>query len=194
MHRRIRGYGLRLSESDFATIDRFHRAFAEAGLDLRFQSHGRAPQYYYPTLRDLVLERDRQGRRASYLATDEAFQVVRGMQLRNRIVPIVGDLAGSHALPEIAGHLREHGLPVTAYYTSNVEFYLAGDGRLDEFVANLRRLPLAADAVIIRSLFRVPHPETVPGYQSTQLLQPIGELLEKWDEGRIGSYRELVGG
>jgi hypothetical protein len=192
VHRRLATYGFELGEADLATVDRFHEAFATAGLSLRFQSFGRAPQYYYPTLRDLILARDREGRLASYLASDESFQIVRGMQLRNRIIPVVGDLAGDRALPEIARFLAERGERLTAYYTSNVEFYLANDGSLDEFVANVRRFPLAPDAVIIRSLFRTAHPQSVPGFYSTQLLQPIDTLLAAHAAGRIRGYADLV--
>lgn len=189
---RLDDYGVRLSETDLATIERFHSTFAEAGLALRFRSFGRAPQYYYPTLRDLVLERDREGRQASYLASEEAFQVVRELQLEDRIIPVVGDLGGEQALPAIARYLAEREEPLSAFYTSNVEFYLANDGTLDDFLANLRLFPLAPNAVIIRSLFRTPHPQSVPGYASTQLLQDIDALLAAAAEGRITGYYDLL--
>jgi hypothetical protein len=192
IHRRLTTYGLELSQVDLATIDRFHAAFARDGLDLRFQSFGRAPQYYYPTHRDLVLERDREGRHASYLASDDAFQFVRRLQLRNRIIPAVGDLAGTEALPAIARFLSERGEPLSAYYTSNVEYYLAQNGTLDAFIANVARFPRARNAVIIRSLFRTPHPQSVEGYASTQLLQPIDILLAQYAAGRIRGYYDLV--
>src|SRR5690606_7296679 len=192
LRRQLDTFGFDLSEEDFATIARFHEAFGRAGLDLRFQSFGRPPQYYYPTLRDLILERDRAGRQASYLASEEAFQIVRSLQLRDGIIPAVGDLAGSRAVPAIAAYLRERGIPLTAYYTSNVEFYLGNEGSLDEFIENLRLFPRAPNAVIIRSVFRTPLPASVPGYASTQLLQPIDSLLKAYDEGRVRSYYELI--
>lgn len=192
---RVRGllaeYGFDLSPEDLATIDRFHGTFGRAGLDLRFQSFGRAPQAYYPTLRDLLLERDREGRQASYLATDEAFQVVRELQLADRIVPVVGDLAGDRAMPAIAAYLRDQAIPLSAFYTSNVEYYLAGDGTLDDFADNLARFPLAPNAVVIRSVFRTYLPQTVPGYASTQLLQPIDSLLTTHRGGRL-DYNSLI--
>jgi len=107
------------------------------------------------------------------------------------VIPVIGDLAGSHALPAIADFLRSRRRPVTAFYASNVDFYLAREGRLDEFVANLRRLPLARGAVLIRSVFRYQLPQTVPGHASTQLLNPIADMLAGWDGGRIRSYDGL---
>ncbi|MGV3711022.1 MAG: hypothetical protein ACO1Q7_19520 [Gemmatimonas sp.] len=70
--------GVTLSASDLATIERFHQAFIAAGLSLRFNTAGRAPQPYYPTLRQLVLENDREGRMASYLASEVDFQFLKG--------------------------------------------------------------------------------------------------------------------
>ena len=189
---RIRGYGIPLEPEDLETIRRFHTTFAEAGLGLRFQSHGRPPQAYYPTFRELILERDRQGRRASYLAIEPAYQYVRSMQLSGLVIPVVGDLAGDVALPAIARYLRERGERVSAYYTSNVEFYLLGDGKLDPFVANVKRLPHLENGVLIRSVFRTSLPQTVPGYRSTQLLQPVSSLLREYDAGRIRDYHDLV--
>lgn len=189
---RVRGFGVPLDDRDRATVRRFHREFAEAGLGLRFQSHGRPPQSYYPTLRQLILERDGEGRRASYLASDSAWRVVQRLQRSDRVIPVVGDLAGSTALPAIARWLRERGETVSAYYTSNVEYYLAADRTLGAFVENVRRLPHDERSVIIRSVFRMGVPQTVPGYRSTQLLQPVGVLLREYDAGRIRDYRDLV--
>ena len=53
----IQGFGVPLSRADVDTIDRFHREFIDAGLGLQFHSFNRAPQQYYPTLRDLLCHR-----------------------------------------------------------------------------------------------------------------------------------------
>ena len=53
--------GVPLSREDFATIDRFHRRFIQAGVDLQFQSTGRPPQSHYPTYRELLLATDASG-------------------------------------------------------------------------------------------------------------------------------------
>ena len=47
--------------SDRETIARFHEEFIGAGLSLRFTSLGRPPRWYYPTFRELLLERDVDG-------------------------------------------------------------------------------------------------------------------------------------
>jgi hypothetical protein len=193
---RIRSFGVPLSEDDFRTIHRFHRTFIREGLDLRFTSHGRPPRFFYPTLRQLLLETDLEGRRVSYLATEEAFQSVKGLHAENRIVPVVGDLAGTHTLAEIGRALRELDVEVSAIYTSNVEFYLFGAGSFGRFAENLAGLPLSRNGVIIRSYFgrgfRAPHPQAEPGHVSTQLLQTVASLLSAQAQGGYRSYRELV--
>ena len=72
----VRTMGVALAPADIATIERFHQEFISAGLSLRFTSAGRAPQPYYPTLRQLVLEKDREGKQASYLAREADFRTV----------------------------------------------------------------------------------------------------------------------
>ena len=198
----IEGYGFSLTPGDLETVDRFHGEFMRYGLDLRFRSHGRAPQFYYPTLRELILEVDRDGDPASYLTSEERYGVVRRLQQADRVLPVVGDLAGDVSLPAVAAHLEAEGLEVSAFYTSNVEFYLYGGRRFERFIENLRRLPFADSGVLIKSFFpggfRGAHPAQVPGYYSTQVVQSVSGLLEGWDAGRYTSYwsivtRDLVG-
>ena len=192
---RIPVLGLPLSETDRATIGRIHGTFIQDGLGLRFTSHGRAPRSYYPTYRDLLLETDLTGRHGSFLAREDDFQFIKTMQAEDRLIPVVGDLGGAHALAAIGQYLAEIGETVSAFYTSNVEFYLMRQGSFDRFVQNVETLPRNDDSVIIRSYFNrfsSGHPQTVPGYASTQLLQTIGSLVEEHARGGYRSYWDLV--
>ena len=191
---RAASYGVPLDRADSAAIRGIHRRFAESGLDLRFNTHGRAPRPYYPTLRDLLLERDLDGRRASYLAAETAYVALRALQADGRVVPVVGDLAGPHAIRAIGEVVRRRGEVVSAFYVSNVEFYLFGDGTFPSFVENLASLPVDRSGVLIRSVFRAPRtlPGSVPGYASAQLLHGIPALLRQWEQGRITSYGALL--
>jgi hypothetical protein len=189
-------FGVPLSAADRATIARFHQTFVRAGLDLKFESFGRSPQRYYPTYRDLLLERDLTGRQASYLADEADYRFVRGLQARDRIIPVVGDLAGPHALAAIADYLQARGERLSALYTSNVEFYLFRAGTFDRYAGNVAKLPRAPHAVLIRSLFLTTfgpgHPQAVPGYASVQLLEPLDQFVEESSRGRYARYRDLV--
>ncbi|HSM35820.1 MAG TPA: hypothetical protein VK837_05415 [Longimicrobiales bacterium] len=195
LRERVEGFGLELSSEDLETIARFHRTFIAEGPGLRFRSHGRAPRWYYPTYRDLLLERDETGAPASYLASEDDYLFVRDLQRADRVVPVVGDFAGPHALRAIGREIAARGLELGAFYTSNVEFYLERDGSFERYVASLETLPAAPDGVIVRSYFHRgrPHAETRPGYASTQLVQPIETFVEGWRAGAYPTYRALVG-
>ena len=187
----VGAFRIPLTPEDHLTIRRFHRAFIDAGLSLRFTSHGRSPRPYYPTYRQLVLETDIDGDRASYLASEEAYTVVRELHLDNRIVPVVGDMAGTKALREMGEVMREMGVTLAAFYASNVEFYLWQSGTFRRWVDNLAALPVAPDAVVIRSYFSNagrPHPSAVRGYYSVQSLQPVSTLLD----ASFTSYWDVV--
>jgi hypothetical protein len=187
--------GLPLSPGDSATIRRFHETFMEAGLDLRFTSFGRAPRPFYPTLRELLLARDLEGGQGSYLAREADYRFLRELQEKNRVIPVVGDLGGSHALPALADELRARGLTVSAFYVSNVEFYLARDGTFGRWARNVSALPRDRRSVLVRSIFSSfgpPHPHAVPGHGSTQSLQTLESFDRAMERGGYRSYRDLV--
>jgi hypothetical protein len=193
---KIKGYGIPVSPAEIETVGRIHQAFFEAGLELRFTSLGRAPRRYYPTLKTLLLERDLTGKQATYLAREEDFQYLKGLHSRNLIIPVVGNLAGPHALHEIGKVVTERGEKVSALYVSNVEFYLMREGTFDAFAASVRTLPRTPRSVIIRSYFGGgfygSHPQSVPGYFSTQLLQTMDTFAAEASKGGYATYIDLV--
>jgi hypothetical protein len=179
----IAAMGVPLSPEDRATIDRFHRRFIADGLSLMFQSTGRPPQSYNPTLRDLLRETDESGRQASYLASEDAFQFVKGLQARDLVIPVVGDLSGPSAVAAIGRALEARRERLSAFYVSNVEFYLYRAGTFPRFVANLGKLPHLPNAVVIRSIFGR-GAAARPGDASVNQLQAIDELLREHAAGR----------
>lgn len=193
---RLESFAMRISEPELATLRRFHEAYVEGGLDIRFQSMGRPPRPYYPTYRQLLLERDRAGHLASYLASPEDFRFVQSLQRRNLVVPVVGDLAGDSALANIGRWLAARDAPVSLFYASNVEYYLARDGRLDDFGRNLATLPRTEKSVLVRSLFRgsfgIPGARPVPGYLSSQVVTPLDSVVATLTSGEYYGYADLV--
>ena len=193
---KVKRYGIPLTPAELETISRIHQAFFDAGLELRFTSLGRAPRPYYPTLRSLLLEHDLTGKQLSYLASEEDYQFLRSLELRNLVIPVVGNLAGEHALREIGKVMTERGEKLSALYASNVEFYLMREGSFDAFAATVRALPRDNRSVIIRSYFGGgfygSHPQSVPGYFSTQLLQTVDTFASESAKGGYGTYMDLV--
>ncbi|MCI0337994.1 MAG: hypothetical protein L0226_10475 [Acidobacteria bacterium] len=192
----VKGFGVKLEQSELETIGRIHAAFFDGGLDLKFTSRNRPPRYYYPSYRDLLLEKDLTGKQANYLSGEEDFRFLKSLQERNLIIPVVGNLAGNHTLKSIAQTLAERGERVSAFYTSNVEFYLMRGDDFDRFAENIKLLPRDEKSVIIRSYFNgtwgYPHPQSVNGYFSTQLLQTIDSFVKEHAGDGYRSYTDVI--
>jgi len=189
----VRRFGVPLSSDDIRTIAGFHQRFAEAGLSLRFQSAGRPPQWNYPSYRDLLLDTDASGRQGNFLASEDAFQFLRGMEEKDLVIPVVGDLSGPSALVNVGKAIAARGEKLTALYASNVEFYLFQDGTFARFVTNLKQVPHADNAVVIRSFFgRAGVAPARPGDNSASQLQTIDDLLQAVAKGRVRMYSDLA--
>ena len=193
--RLVKGYGLPLSEVDLGKIEYVYRTLHEEGLDLRFSSIGRNNAFNYPTFESLLLQSDRSGQQQGYLATEASFLWMKKFQAENRLIPIVGDFAGPRAFKAVGTLLKKNGLMVSTFYTSNVEYYVFGNGEWRPYVENLRALPFTDDAVFVRAYFSNaggPHPQAVPGHRSTTLVQGVRELLRDVSTGRVRSYWDVV--
>jgi hypothetical protein len=189
----IRGFGVPLSADDVRTNSGFHQRFIDAGLSLQFQTTGRPPQWGYPTYRDLLVDTDSAGRHGSYLASEDAFQFVRGLEERDLVIPVVGDLSGPSAVANVGKAIAARGEKLTAFYVSNVEFYLFREGSFGRFVTNLKQIPHADNAVLIRSFFnRMGLTPARPGDNSVSQLQPVDDLLQGVAAGRIRYYSDLA--
>jgi hypothetical protein len=188
-------YRLGLSADDLAKIEYVYRTFWKENLDLRFSSIGRGNASMYPSFEEMLVETDRQGRQQSYLASEDSFQWLKKFQAENRLIPIVGDFAGPHALKAVGAFLKTNGLRLSVFYTSNVEFYLFGRPNWTRYVANLRSIPVGEESLFIRSYFPTygrPHPLNLPGHRSTSLVSPIMPFLAAYDAHDIRSYWDVV--
>ena len=188
----LKKMGVPLSDEDIATISRFHARFVEAGLSLRFQSAGRPPQSHYPTYRQLLLDTDPSGRHTNFLASEESFQFLKSLQAQDRIIPVVGDLSGPSALAAIGRVIGLRRELLSAFYVSNVEFYLFREGSFPRFVANLGRVPRQKNSVLIRSIFDYGFSRARPSDGSASRLHAIDDLLANYSAGRIQHYGDLI--
>jgi hypothetical protein len=185
--------GVPVTADDLATLAAYHQRFIDDGLSLRFNSTGRPPQPHYPTYRDLLLETDPAGRQANFLASEDAYQFVKSLQARDLIIPVVGDFGGPTALANIGRELKRRGERMSAFYVSNVEFYLYGQGTYAGFLTNLRQIPRTPGSVVIRAVFGRYIPTARPGDGSASQLHAVEALLTGAAQGRFRSYGQLVG-
>jgi len=194
---KILKFGVPLTLHDQEVLQRYRSAFVSEGLDTRFSSLGRNNRSNYPSFGQLILATDRDGHRASFLADERSFQYVRTMELTNKIIPVIGNVAGDKAVRAIGTYATEHGLKVSAFYLSNVEQYLMGrDGGFDEYAKNVKSLPHDSTSVIIRSYFgRGPqHPLYVPGAGnvSVSMVETMNSFLRAYAAGELTSYSAVV--
>jgi hypothetical protein len=190
----VQRFGLALTTADLETLHRFHETFMVEGPELRFTSFGRPARSFYPTFAELMTERDLEGEAGGYLARRDDFLFLKAMQEANRVIPVVGDLAGPSALRDVGEEVRRRGLTVRAFYTSNVEYFLWGSGTFDTFSATVAGLPMDRRSVLIRSVFpnAAAHPHAVPGYYSTQSVVPLEDLRRVVRGRGYRSYQDLV--
>ncbi len=181
-------------EEDRDTFHAIAATFFKENLQLKFRTYGRRARPHYPTYEQLITQTDSSGEMRNYLNSENDFEFLRKMQLENRIVPVIGDLAGRKAMRNVGAYLKKQGSVVSAFYVSNVEFYLFADGRFPLFVENVRNLPVDENSVLIRSVFNhwQRHSETLPGYFVTTLLQRIDSLLGLYQERPYRDYWDIV--
>ena len=150
-----------------------------------------------PTYAQIAVETDADGTKRHYLASEANYRVLRDLQRRNLVVPVVGDFAGGTALREVGRWLREHRTPVTAFYTSNVEQYLFRQGDdWQRFFDNAAELPSTPESVFIRavfSFFGASRPRSAaPGPASSTVLSPLDETIRAVRERRVTTYQGVI--
>jgi hypothetical protein len=201
--RLTRQHHFTLSSEDLRGLDCVYRSFFNAGPEIRY-SFGRGPGWLpFPSYRDLMVETDGQNSQRSYLSSEENYRILRDLEARNLIVPIVGDFAGPKALRAVGAYLKAREGTVTAFYTSNVEQYLFRGDDWQRFYANVSTLPVDERSTFIRSFFSnvgfrtysfqiAPFPPTSQTPRSQTLLNSVVDLLAAYQAGRIQSYRDVI--
>ncbi len=193
-------HGFTLSNEDLQSLRYVSDAFFEAGPDITY-NFGTGRGYYrgyggfgMPTFSSLVVENDGQGAQRGYLASEANFRVLKDLEVRNLIVPVVGDFGGDKALRAVGTWLRSHGASVNVFYLSNVEQYLFQEGDAwRRFYTNVGTMPVAANGTFIRSVSnrqwaRMQNPRS----RSAQVTCSIEGLLREFTAGRIMSYGDVI--
>jgi hypothetical protein len=187
--------GFELSKDDMEGIAYVFTSFYLGGPDITYnygQGYGMRNRGM-PSFADLMVATDAAGMNRSFLGNEEQYQVVRELQLRNLIIPVVGDFAGPKALRAVGEYLRTHGAVVSAIYTSNVEQYLFREPhKWQRYYENVATLPVDSNSTFVRAVFNFGYAGGGSGARSITLLQPVMDLLKAFREGRIGAYFDVV--
>jgi len=142
-------HGFALHADDLPGIDYVYRtAFFSGGPQLSYNMAGRGARGTFggrgnqATYADIQEIDDGRGVNRGFLATEENWRVMKDLETRNLLVPVVGDFGGPKAIRTVGAYLKEHDAVVAAFYLSNVEQYLNRAGTEDAFICNVAALPL----------------------------------------------------
>ena len=188
-------HGFSLSTDDFAAIEFVFTSFYLAGPDISYNygSGFSGRNRGMPSFADLMVATDAQGVNRGFLGNEQQYGVVRQMQLRNLVVPVVGDFAGPRALRAVGDFLRSYGAVTSAIYTSNVEQYLFREPhKWRQYYDNVATLPLDSMSTFVRAVFNFGYSGGGSGARSITMLQPVTELLKAVREGKVQSYFDVV--
>ena len=189
-----------LTNDDWAGIWYVWDMFYSWGLPITYNSSsngggfggrgGGMPDYY-----TLMTATDGAGVNRSYLANEANWRVLKDLEVKNLLVPVVGDFGGPSAIRRVSGWLKERNATVTALYASNVEQYLWQDGKAYAYYDNVAQLPIDSTTVWIRSngsaLGRGFGGGGAGGMRSPNLLCPVQQLLDANKAGQIYSYQSI---
>jgi len=190
--------GFPLDAQDKESLFYVYASFAEGGADLSYSFGAMGGQRYgrwMPTLAEMMTETDGNGAQRSYLATEENYQLLRDMQRRNLIIPVVGDYGvADGGLHRVAAWLARHDATLGAFYASNVEQYLyMTEGSPQRFFATLAKFPMDSSTRFVRSVAnRGWLPMRNMRSRLAQRAVSLPLMLQLAREGKAGTYWELV--
>jgi hypothetical protein len=191
-----------LSADDLKKIEYVYDVFFRAGpdIDYKFASQWPPNMAPAPTYVQAMTRTDAAEKKAwSFLATEENYQVVRELELKNLLIPIVGDFSGPKAVRAVAEYVKQHNATVSAFYLSNVEAYLdeprGSRAKLQDFYRNASALPVDSSSFYIRFVgfgdananlkwLRPPH--------WIQTVSPMSDLNNRIKAGESLSYGQAI--
>jgi hypothetical protein len=191
---RLIKHKLDLSKEDFDKIEYVYHVFVEAGPDLDYTVGGFGGGDGSPSYEQLMTATDKAGHNWSYLASESNYRTLREMELKNLILPLVGDFAGEKAIRALGQYLNDHDATVSVFYLSNVEQYLFQEpGQWRRFWENVSTLPLDSSSTFIRTVNAGSYGR-IGGYgmRFQSLLGPMAETVRAFGQGRLRYYNDVI--
>lgn len=148
----VKKHRFSLSSDDLEGIEYVYYNFYHFGPDLSYNSSGQGfggRWGNFSTYAGLMTQTDAEGVCRSYLANEQNYKVVKELEEKNLIIPLVGDFAGPKAIRAVGTYLKEYDATITAFYLSNVEQYL-GSG-WNNFCSSVATLPIDEHSTFIRA-------------------------------------------
>jgi len=104
----VKDRGLPLNEEDLKGIEYVYYQFFWYGPSIQYWSSGANGRggRSAPSFADLMMADDGEGHPWSFLSTEERFNVVKDLESKNLLVPVVGNFAGPKAVREVSRGAR----------------------------------------------------------------------------------------
>jgi hypothetical protein len=206
-------HGFKLDADEFETIEHVYSVFNTYGPQTNYTSNYPAvsvsnlnSNFQGTNFTTVMVATDPAGRQLGFLASEENYRLMRDFEMKNLVVPVVGDFGGPTALRAVGQYLKDHSATVSAFYTSNVEQYLFQpigmdvsanrgiqliNGGARNFYSNVATLPIDETSVFIRS--GTPNlGGTGPSYYTnSSQIAPILATLNAFKTGVITSYPDI---
>jgi hypothetical protein len=195
-----------LSAEDQLALDHVATVFNYYGPQLNYSSvfpissGGRGGSSNSANFTTVMTATDPQQKQRGFLASEENFRVLKDLEAKNLLIPIVGDFGGPKALRAVGRYLKDRGATVTAFYTSNVEQYLFNatsgnrgrvvNGGATNFYENVGTLPLDANSVFIRSGVPAANGGRGNGMNNSQIA-PIQATVNAYKADKINQYGDI---
>lgn len=193
-------HGFPLSENDWVDLFWVYDQFYIYGLPLTYSTSagfggpgggGGGRPGSMPTYRTLMEANDGRGLNRGFLGSEAAWRVIKDMESKNLIIPVMGNFGGPKAIKAVGAWLKERGATVGAFYASNVEQYLFQDNLAYNYYENVASLPIDTASVFIRSGGGRNIIGPGGGMAGPNHMCSIQRLLEVNKAGRIGAYGEI---
>ncbi len=198
--RLLNAHGFSLDSTDQWTLRYVDSVFAADGPNLNYSSGssggagGGGNFMRMPTFGQVAAATDETGKNVGFLGSEAQYAVVRDLQRRNLIVPVVGNFSGPTALRTVGSWLRERGARVNVFYTSNVEQYLFQQGDdWNRFYANVETMPLDTNSSFIRSVTNRRGGAPPTQFMMGQFTSSILEIVLDARNGGVRGYGDVIG-
>lgn len=192
----IQKYREGVSKIEMEKIHSIYNNYFEYHLMLRTRDDAESWQGWpYPTYKDYLLTTDPFGHCWNFLNDESSFLWLKNMQIKNRIVPIIGDLTGKKALKAIADFAVQRGKKISTVYVSNSEKYIFNNHLFNQYMINITHLPIAERSLLIRAVANRPeqlHPEFREGQIVSSVAQRIKSFIQLYKNSQYNTYWDVA--
>jgi hypothetical protein len=184
-----------LSAEDLSKIEYVYQVFYRGGPGITYEFSSATPSSLSnpPNYTRMMNSPDPTGKNWAFLATEENYQYVQGMQRKNLIIPLVGDFAGPAVIRNVGRYLKERNATVGAFYVSNVEYYLSAQQK-QAFYANVATLPVDPSSTLIRMVLGSQATAYLPWEPASnaQTISPMLDLVSAVQSGLRPTFEEQL--